>query len=415
MSQVDATAPVASAAAPGAPAAASAAVTAYPVLFAMSFCHLLNDMMQALVPSIYPMLKETYQLDFTQIGIITLVFQMAACLFQPAIGLYTDHKPQPYSLAFGMGFTLLGLVSAAMATSYGMILVSVALIGFGSAIFHPEASRVARMASGGRFGLAQSIFQVGGNAGSAIGPLMAAFIIMPGGQKSLAWFAGAAMLAALILARIGAWYAARQALRASRPAKARADIGLSQRTIVLSICVLVALSFAKGFYVSSITSYFQFYLIDQFQVSPRTAQMMLFCYAVAVAVGTFIGGPLGDRFGRRAVLWFSMLGALPFTLALPYANLPMTIVLAMLAGLIIASTFSVIVVYAQELLPGKTGLVAGIFFGLSFGVSGIGAAVMGKVADVTSIATVFRICSFLPAMGLLIAFLPDLRSVEQRK
>ena len=413
MTQVEGTAPM-SAAAQEAPVAPAAAATAFPILFAMSFCHLLNDMMQALVPAMYPILKDTFRLDFTEIGMITLVYQMTACLFQPAVGLYTDHRPKPYSLAFGMGFTLVGLLSLAAASSYTLLLVSVALIGFGSAIFHPEASRVARMASGGRFGLAQSIFQVGGNAGSAIGPLMAAFVILPGGQGSVAFFAAAALLAALILARIGVWYAARQAARAARPARPRPGTGLSQRTIVLAIGVLVALSFAKGFYVSSVTSYFQFYLIEQFHVSVRTAQMMLFLYAASVAAGTFLGGPLGDRFGRRAILWFSMLGALPFSLALPYANLPMTIVLAMLVGLIIASTFSVIVVYAQELLPGKTGLVAGIFFGLSFGVSGIGAAVLGKVADLTSIQTVFQICSFLPLMGVLVVLLPDLRSVEKR-
>ncbi len=411
MTQVEAGSRVhAAASAAGAPRTG----TVYPVLFAMSFCHLLNDMMQALVPAIYPILKETYQLDFTRIGLITLTYQMTACLFQPAVGLYTDHRPRPYSLAFGMGFTLVGLLAASAAGSYPLLLASVALIGCGSAIFHPEASRVARMASGGRFGLAQSIFQVGGNAGSALGPLMAALVILPGGQKSVAWFAAAALLAALVLARIGNWYALALADRASRPTRARADPALPRRTVIVAICVLVSLSFAKGFYVSSITSYFQFYLIETFHVDVSTAQKLLFLFAASVAGGTFLGGPLGDRFGRRAILWFSMLGALPFSLALPYASLPMTIVLVMLVGVVIASTFSVIVVYAQELMPGKTGLVAGIFFGLSFGVSGIGAAVLGHVADVTSIGAVYRICSYLPLIGLLVVFLPDLRSVERR-
>ncbi len=409
MTQIDAPAMAA------APAAASqAAATAWPILLSMSFCHLLNDMMQALVPAIYPILKENFHLDFTEIGIITLTYMMAACLFQPAVGLYTDLRPKPYSLVFGMGFTLAGLVSLSLAGTYAWLLVSVALIGCGSAIFHPEASRVARMASGGRFGLAQSVFQVGGNVGSAVGPLMAAFIILPWGQKSVALFAGAALLAALILAQIGHWYAARQAERAARPAKARPELGLSRNTVVAAIAVLVSLSFAKGFYVSSITSYFQFYAIERFHVSVREAQMMLFAFAAAVAAGTFLGGPLGDRFGRRAVLWFSMLGALPFSLALPYADLRMTLVLVMCVGVVIASTFSVIVVYAQELLPGKSGLVAGVFFGLSFGVSGIGAAVLGRVADLTSIAAVYQICSFLPLIGLLVVFLPDLRSLEKR-
>ena len=345
----------------------------------MCFCHLLNDMMQALTPAMYPMLKQNYGLDFTQIGIITLVFQMAACLFQPAIGLYTDHHPKPYSLAFGMIFTLVGMIMLSLAGSYGAILVSVAFVGLGSAVFHPEASRVARMASGGRYGLAQSIFQVGGNAGSALGPLMAAFIILPLGQEGAAWFALAALLASAVLARIGAWYAARQAARAARPSKGARETGLPRTTTIVAISVLVALTIAKTFYTSSLTSYFQFYLIDQFNVTQRTAQLIMFVYAASVAVGVFLGGPIGDRYGRRAVMWFSMLGALPFTLALPYANLPMTVALAILAGLIIASTFSTIIVYAQELLPGKTGLVAGIFFGMSFGLSGIGAAFLGWV------------------------------------
>ena len=392
------------------PQPAPAAQTIYPVLFAMSFCHVLNDMMQALVPSLYPLLKEAFDLDFAQIGYITLTWQMTASLLQPVVGAVADKRPMPYSLAFGMVFTLAGLLLAASAQSYAMLLVSVGLIGTGSAIFHPEASRIARMASGGRYGLAQSIFQVGGNFGSAIGPLMAAFIILPFGRQAIGWFGVCAVVAGLILLRIGAWYAERQMERARRPARPARDLGLSQRAIALSIGILIVLSFSKSFYTTSISSFLQFYMIDRFAVDARTAQLFLFLFTGSVAAGTFFGGPIGDRIGRKAVLWGSVLGALPFTLALPYANLFWTGVLVVVIGLVLASTFSVILVYAQELLPGKTGLVAGVFLGLAFGLSGIGAAALGKLADMTSISFVYSVCSVLPAAGILVMFLPDIRN-----
>ena len=393
-----------------APAAPPAAQTVYPVLFAISFCHALNDMMQALVPSIYPLLKDSFNLDFAQIGYITLTWQMTASLLQPVVGAVADKRPMPYSLAFGMIFTLAGLLMAAWAPSYFMLLIAVGLIGTGSAIFHPESSRIARMASGGRYGLAQSIFQVGGNAGSAIGPLMAAFIILPHGQTAIGWFGVAALLASFILFRVGTWYAQRQMERAKRPARPHKDHGLSPRAVWISIGILVALSFSKSFYTTSITSFLQFYLIDRFAVDAHTSQMFLFLFTGSVALGTFFGGPIGDRIGRKAVLWGSVLGCLPFTLALPYADLFWTGVLVVVIGLILASTFSVIIVYAQELLPGKTGLVAGIFLGLAFGLSGVGAAVLGKLADMTSIGFVFSLCSVLPAIGILVMFLPDIRN-----
>jgi len=393
-----------------APAAPPAAQTVYPVLLAISFCHALNDMMQALVPSIYPLLKDSFNLDFAQIGYITLTWQMTASLLQPVVGAVADKRPMPYSLAFGMIFTLAGLLMAAWAPSYVMLLIAVGLIGTGSAIFHPESSRIARMASGGRYGLAQSIFQVGGNAGSAIGPLMAAFIILPHGQTAIGWFGVAALLASFILFRVGTWYAQRQMERAKRPARPHKDHGLSPRAVWISIGILVALSFSKSFYTTSITSFLQFYLIDRFAVDAHTSQMFLFLFTGSVALGTFFGGPIGDRIGRKAVLWGSVLGCLPFTLALPYADLFWTGVLVVVIGLILASTFSVIIVYAQELLPGKTGLVAGIFLGLAFGLSGVGAAVLGKLADMTSIGFVFSLCSVLPAIGILVMFLPDIRN-----
>jgi FSR family fosmidomycin resistance protein-like MFS transporter len=398
-----------------APAAPRRDTTVYTILFAICFCHLLNDMMQALVPAIYPLLKNEFHLDFAQVGLITFTWQLMASLLQPAVGLYTDRRPQPYSLAFGMVFTFAGLLLVSVSTSYLMLLGSVALVGVGSSIFHPESSRVARMASGGRYGLAQSIFQVGGNAGTAIGPLMAALIVLPGGLIAVGWFSLAALVAGAVLFQVGLWYARRQAERAARPQRARPDLGLSRNVVVGSIVVLVALTFSKAIYISSISSYFQFYLIEKFHLTMRMAQVFLFVFTGSVAVGTLLGGPLGDRFGRKTVLWASILGALPFTLALPYANLFWTAVLVAVFGLIIASTFSVIIVYAQELLPGKTGLVAGIFFGLSFGLSGLGAAALGKVADMTSITFVYHVCSFLPAIGILVYFLPDFRGLEERR
>ena len=388
---------------------APSAGTAYPILFAISFCHVLNDLIQALVPSIYPLLKETYALDFTQIGIITLAWQLTASLFQPVVGLVADKKPMPYSLAFGMVFTLAGLLVSAVASSYLLLILGVSLIGAGSAIFHPESARIARMASGGRYGLAQSIFQVGGNAGSAIGPLAAAFLILPFGQMALGWFGIAAVLAGVILWRVGVWYAQHLKERASRPRRALRDWGFSRNKIAMCLVILIALSFSKSFYTASLSSFLQFYMIDRFGVDLRESQLFLFLFTGAVALGTFFGGPIGDRFGRKVVMLASVLGALPFTLALPYANLFWTGVLVFIIGLIIASTFSVILVYAQDLLPGRTGLVSGIFLGLAFGLSGLGAAVLGYIADLTSIGFVFSICSWLPAIGLLIFFLPDLR------
>jgi FSR family fosmidomycin resistance protein-like MFS transporter len=395
---------------PASAPARTGATTVYPILFAISFCHLLNDMMQALVPAIYPLLKETFHLDFAQIGYITLTWQLTASLLQPIVGTVADRKPMPFSLAFGMIFTLAGLLVAAIAPNYAWLLISVGLIGTGSAIFHPESSRVARMASGGQYGLAQSIFQVGGNAGSAVGPLMAAFIILPFGQRAIGWFGVAALLCSAILFQIGRWYAARQSERAKRPARPRRDFGLTRNKVAISIAILIALSFSKSFYTTSITSFLQFYLMDKFALDARTSQIFLFLFTGSVALGTFFGGPIGDRFGRKSVMWGSVLGALPFTLALPYANLFWTGVLVVIIGLIVASTFSVILVYAQDLLPGRTGLVAGIFLGLAFGLSGVGAAALGKLADVTSISFVYSVCSFLPAIGVLIMFLPDLRN-----
>lgn len=387
----------------------SAGATAYPILFAISFCHVLNDLIQALVPSIYPLLKETYALDFAQIGLITLAWQLTASLFQPIVGMVADKKPMPYSLAFGMVFTLGGLLVCAFASSYLLLILGVSLIGAGSAIFHPESARIARMASGGRYGLAQSIFQVGGNAGSALGPLAAAFLILPFGQLALGWFGIAAVLAGVILWRVGIWYAHHLKERASRPRRAIKDWGLSRNKIAACLFILIALSFSKSFYTASLSSFLQFYMIDRFGVDLQQSQLFLFLFTGAVALGTFFGGPIGDRFGRKVVMLASVLGALPFTLALPYANLFWTGVLVFIIGLIIASTFSVILVYAQDLLPGRTGLVSGIFLGLAFGLSGLGAAVLGYVADLTSITFVFSICAWLPAIGLLIFFLPDLR------
>ena len=396
------------------PLPASATGSVYAVLWSICFCHMLNDMMQALVPAIYPLLKDSYHLDFMQVGFITFTWQAMASLLQPIVGTYTDKHPKPYSLAFGMAFTFAGLVMFGFATSYPMILVSVALIGTGSSIFHPESSRVARLASGGRYGLAQSIFQVGGNVGSAIGPLAGVLIVLGNGQSSMSWFGVFALIAGLILFRIGGWYAAHLAARINRAVRPVRETGLSRRTTMIAIAILISISFSKAFYTASITSYFQFYVIDRFHVDVQTSQLFLFLFTGSVALGTFIGGPLGDRFGRKSVLLISVLGTLPFSLALPYANLLWTGVLVVIVGLILASTFSVIVVYAQELLPGKVGLVAGIFFGLAFGLSGLGAAVLGKVADLTSIGYVYQICSWLPAIGFLIFFLPDLRSVERR-
>lgn len=386
---------------------------AVPVLAAISVSHLLNDLIQSLLPAIYPILKENFRLDFAQIGLLTLTFQLTASLLQPLVGHATDKRPQPHSLVIGMGFSLVGLLMLSRADSYPMLLLAAALVGMGSSVFHPESSRVARMASGGRHGLAQSVFQVGGNAGTAIGPLLAAFIVVPMGQPSIAWFSVVALLAMVILFNVSRWYRARLTALKARPRKAEARPGHSRGRVAAALTILMLLVFSKNFYTASITSYFTFYLISKFQLSVQDAQLHLFVFLAALAAGTVLGGPIGDRFGRKYVIWFSILGVLPFTLALPYANLFWTGVLSVLIGLILSSAFSAILVYATELVPGRVGMVAGLFYGLSFGMGGLGAAVLGQLADWTSIETVYRVCSFLPAIGLLTVFLPHERPKEQ--
>lgn len=386
--------------------------TVYPVLLAISFSHLLNDTIQSLIPSIYPIVKNSYQLSFAQVGIITLTFQLAASLLQPLVGLYTDKKPQPFSLATGMGFSLAGLIVLALAQHYYVVLIAVALIGTGSSVFHPEASKVAYMASGGKRGLAQSIFQVGGNAGSAIGPLLAALIIVPYGQQQILWFSLLALLAIIILYQIGKWYTANMQLikpKASSPAIASR---LPPKQITLAVIILLVLIFSKYFYLASMSSYYTFFLIDKFHVSVQQAQVHLFIFLAAVAAGTFIGGPLGDRFGRKYVIWFSILGAAPFTLLLPHVPLLLVTILSVIIGFILASAFSAILVYAQELLPGKIGTVSGLFFGFAFGMGGIGSALLGTLADHTSVQYMFMVCSFLPLIGLLTGFLPNLKTAS---
>ena len=384
--------------------------TIFSILLTISFSHLLNDTIQSLIPSIYPLVKESFHLSFTQIGLITLTFQLAASLLQPFVGFYTDKKPQPFSLAAGMSFTLIGLICLAFAPGFGWLLIAVALIGIGSSVFHPEASKVAYMASGGRRGLAQSIFQVGGNAGSAIGPLLAALIIVPFGQVSVAWFSLIALLAILILIYIGKWY--RLNMHRIRPKKAAANneasTMLSKKTITISIVILLVLIFSKYFYLASMSSYFTFYLIDKFHISVQSSQLHLFIFLFATAAGTFFGGPIGDRFGRKYVIWFSILGAAPFTLLLPHVDLFWTTVLSVFIGFILASAFSAILVYAQELLPGKVGLVSGLFFGFAFGMGGLGSALLGALADRTSIYFVYQVCAYLPLIGLLTGFLPNI-------
>jgi len=384
--------------------------TVFAVLIAISFSHLLNDTIQSVIPAIYPILKTSFHLNFTQIGLITLTFQLTASLLQPFVGLYTDHRPKPYSLAIGMGFTLVGLLLLSKANNFAMILCSAALVGMGSSIFHPEASRLARMASGGRHGFAQSFFQVGGNAGSSLGPLLAALIIVPGGQPSVAWFSLAAILAIGVLWKVGVWYR-HNMYRIKRRPHARGKGGhpiLSKGRILLALSVLITLIFSKFFYLASMTNYYTFYLIGRFHVSVQTAQIYLFLFLAAVAAGTIIGGPFGDRFGRKYVIWISILGVAPFTLLLPYTDLFWTAVLTLIIGVILASAFSAILVYAQELVPGKVGMIAGLFFGFAFGMAGIGSAVLGRLADHTSVEYVFHVCSFLPLLGLLTGFLPDI-------
>lgn len=386
--------------------------TIYPVLFALSFSHLLNDTIQSLIPSIYPLVKDSFQLSFTQIGIITLVFQLSSSLFQPLVGILTDRRPYPYALPVGMGFSLCGLVLLALAPSYIWTLVSVALVGVGSSVFHPEASRMAYVASGGKRGLAQSVFQVGGNAGSAIGPLLAAVVIAPFGRFNVVWFSIAALVAIVILYRIGKWYkpkSIRNYILRKNKVKEVMQNNVPQRVVVVSVVVLLVLIFSKYFYFASLTSYYTFYLIDKFGVTVQQSQLYLFVFLFAVAAGTMIGGPVGDRIGRKYVIWLSILGASPFALALPYANLFWTIILSFIIGMVIASAFSAILVYAQELLPGNVGMVSGLFFGFAFGMGGIGSAVLGQVADREGIAYVYHLCSFLPLIGIVAALLPNLK------
>ena len=393
---------------------AAAVQTRFNLLGALSFSHFLNDMMQSLIVAIYPLLKGEFHLSFVQIGTITLTYQICASLLQPLIGIYTDKHPKPYSLSAGMGFTLVGIVTLAFAPNYTSVLAAAALIGAGSAIFHPESSRIARLASGGRHGLAQSIFQVGGNAGSAMGPLLAAWIILPQGQPSLAWFAIAAVVAIVVLARVGGWYKRQHIDRPKAAAISAAIAPVSPARVRWSIAVLVLLIFSKYFYVASITSYFSFYLIDRFHISVRSAQLHLFVFLLAMALGTLFGGPLGDRIGRKRVIWVSILGIAPFTLMLPYVALMWVGILTFIIGLILSSAFSAIVVFAQELMPGNVGAVSGLFFGFAFGIGGIGAAVLGGLADQHGIEFVYRICAFLPLIGMVAAFLPNIEHNNRR-
>jgi FSR family fosmidomycin resistance protein-like MFS transporter len=391
--------------------ASSVEVTVFPILIALSVSHLLNDTLQSLIPSIYPMVKDSFHLTFTQIGIITLTFQLSASILQPIVGFYTDKHPKPYALAYGMGITMIGLILLAFASTFNMILVSVAFIGTGSSIFHPEASRVARMASGGKHGMAQSLFQVGGNAGSAIGPLLAAFILLPYGRFQVIWFSLVALLAIYILSKIGRWYQQNlYRLQKKKSETKTSSLVLSKRKTMFAIGILLVLIFSKYIYMTSLTSYFTFYLIHKFDVSIQSSQIYLFVFLLAIAAGTFIGGPIGDLIGRKYVIWISILGAAPFALLLPHVDLFWTTVLSVVIGFILSSAFSAILVFAQELLPGKVGMVAGLFFGFAFGVAGISSALLGNLADQTSIEYVFYLCSFLPLIGLITGFLPNLEN-----
>jgi len=393
-------------AATAADAPAQADKTVMPIIFAVSFCHMLNDIMQSMISAIYPMLKADYNLDFWQIGILTLAFQCTASLLQPVIGIITDKNPFPYSLPIGMGATFVGLFLLAGSHVYLMLVVAAALIGIGSAVFHPESSRVARLASGGRYGFAQATFQVGGNFGQAIGPLLAAFIIVPMGQGSVAWFSAIALLGIVILSWVARWYKAHMLANKGRK-KSLGIHSLPRRTVMVALVVLAILTFSKNIYMAAIGSYYTFFVIERFGVTVQSSQVMLFVFLGATALGTLIGGPIGDRFGSKVVIWISILGVLPFTLAMPFANLPMTIVLSGIVGLLMASSFPAIIVMAQELVPGRVGMIAGIFFGLAFGMGGIAAAVLGIIADHRGISFVYSICAFLPALGLLTVFLPS--------
>lgn len=382
--------------------------TVYPILFAIAFGHLLNDLLQAVIPASYPILKENYNLSFTQIGLITFAYQMAASILQPFVGLYTDKKPKPYSQIFGMCFTLCGIVLLSFATQFYVIIISVILVGIGSSIFHPEASRISFLASGGKRGLAQSVFQLGGNAGTAIGPLLVALIVVPNSQQYIIWFGIVAVMALIVLSRIAVWYQNHLNLRAkTKPVIVLPN--LTQTQINISVIILLVLIFSKFFYMASMSSYFTFYLIEKFHLSVQDSQFHLFLFLISCAVGTLIGGPLGDKFGRKYVIWFSVLGAAPFTLLLPYVDLFWTGVLSVVIGIIISSAFPAILVYAQELLPKKLGMVSGLFYGFAFGMGGLGSALLGNLADHTSITYVYYLCAYLPLIGIIAFFLPNLK------
>ena len=382
--------------------------TVYPILFSIAFAHLINDLLQAVIPAAYPILKENFNLTFTQIGLITLAYQLAASLLQPLVGLYTDKKPKPYSQIFGMVFTSLGIVCLSYASGFSMIIVSVVLVGIGSSIFHPEASRISFLASGGRRGLAQSIFQLGGNAGTALGPLLVALIVVPNAQHYIIWFLAAAIIGLLVLSRIAIWY--QNHLNSRTTKKAVIDLpNISQNKIVLSVAILMVLIFSKFFYMASMSSYFTFYLMEKFNLSVQDSQFYLVLFLASCAIGTLIGGPLGDKFGRKYVIWFSVLGAAPFTLLLPHVDLFWTGVLSVLIGTIISSAFPAILVYAQELLPKKLGMVSGLFYGFAFGMGGLGSALLGNLADHTSITYVYYLCAYLPLIGIIALFLPNLK------
>lgn len=393
----------------------TAQAAAIPILISLSFCHFLNDLIQSLIPALYPLLKSEFSLDFTQIGIITLAFQLTASLLQPTVGFYTDKNPQPFSLAIGMGSTLFGLLLLSVAPSYAIILIAAGLIGTGSAIFHPEASRVARMASGGKFGSAQAFFQVGGNVGQAVGPLLAAFIVLPHGQKAIAWVSLAALIAIVFLTRVGKWYSANiKPANKATAMGASATSDLPRARMLFLISVLMLLLFSKNVYSASLTSFFTFYLIERFNLPVQAAQVQLFIFMAAIAVGTLLGGALTDRLGRRPMIWISILGTLPFTLALPYADLFWTGVLTIIIGMLMASAFPAILVFAHEVMPGRVGFVSGMFFGFSFGLGGLGAAVMGWLADLNGISFIYHLCSFLPILGLVAWFLPDMAEEQRR-
>ncbi|MGD0237081.1 MAG: MFS transporter [Syntrophorhabdales bacterium] len=387
----------------------------YFILASVAVCHLLNDMMASLMPSIYPMFKSLLHLSFGQIGLLAMTYQLSASLLQPMVGLYTDRHPKPFSLPIGLGSTLIGLLLLSVAHNFHSIVFAAALMGVGSSVFHPESSRVARMASGGRYGLAQSLFQVGGNVGMAGGPLMIAYVVLSRGQSSIAWFSLIALLTIILLIPISFWYRARLAPKTEAGPVHAAESPVSPRKVRVSIGILVALIFSKYFYLSSINNYLIFYLISRFHLSVRDGQIHLFLFLASVAVGTFVGGPIGDRIGRKYVIWVSILGVLPFTLLLPHANLFWTTILTVIIGMVLASAFSAIVVYAQELLPGKVGMISGLFFGLAFGIAGLGAALFGRLADLTSIGFVYKVCAYLPAIGLLTAFLPNLHEGRSQK